>query len=145
MTTSRGAHLRWAAVGLVALGGACGAACREALSLAVPTVDDIPIAIPIINVIGAFLLGLVYEALTRPGIDDRTRGRVRLLIGTGFCGGFTTYSSLATDTAVLNSDGHPGQAFVYAVSTLVVGGLATWLGIIAGARFAARPQDRGQA
>lgn len=137
--------IRWSAIGLVAAGGVAGVACREGLSLAIPEVDDVPIAIVVVNVFGAFLLGLLYEALTRPGVAEGTRTRLKLLIGTGFCGGLTTYSSLATDTAVLASDGHRDRALVFAVSTLVVGGLATWVGIVLGARLARRHADRAAA
>ena len=119
---------RWRPLLLVAVGGGFGTAGREGLSLAIPTIDEVPIAIPIVNVIGAFLLGLLYEAVTRPSIDDRQRVALKLLLGAGFCGGFTTYSSLATDTAVLNADGRGGLALAYAVSTLVVGALATVVG-----------------
>ena len=144
MTTPDGRRARMLALALVVAGGACGAASREGLSLAIPTVDSVPIVIPIVNVIGAFLLGLLYEALTRPTIDDLVRVRVKLLLGTGFCGAFTTYSSLATDTAVLRSDGRAGQAAVYAVSTLLVGGLATWLGLVCGARIATQRTEQAE-
>jgi CrcB protein len=145
MATTQRRRVRWLVLGLVAVGGALGAASREGLSLAIPDVDDIPIVIPIVNVIGALMLGLLYEALTRTSIGDEFRTRAKLLIGTGFCGGFTTYSSLATDTAVLNSDGRSGPAFIYAMSTLVVGGLATWAGIVVGSWVASRPTRRGPA
>ena len=133
---------RWVPLLLVAVGGGFGSAARQGLSLAIPTIDGVPIAIPIINVVGAFLLGLLYEAVTRPSIDDRQRVASKLLLGTGFCGGFTTYSSLATDTAVLNADGRAGMAAAYAASTLVVGALATVVGIVAGSWIAHRRQNR---
>ena len=110
-----------------------GAACREALSLAIPSVNGVPIAIAIINVIGAFLIGYLYEGLTRRAPGDRTAG-IKLLIGTGFCGGFTTYSSLATDTALLNSNGDWGWAVVYSLGTVIAGALATLLGIAIASR-----------
>jgi CrcB protein len=118
------------------VGGAAGTACREALTLVIPTLGDVHISIVAINVVGAFLLGLLGEALTRPGIDPATRVDATLLLGTGFCGGFTTYSTLATDTAVLNSNGHLTEAVVYATATLVIGGLATFAGMVLGARVA---------
>jgi len=128
--TSRPAYLRGAAIALVGVGGACGAASREGLSRVIPELRDVPISIAIINVVGAFLLGYLYEALTRLHSDDPRAKNLKLLLGTGFCGGFTTYSSLATDTAVLFRDGHPWEGSAYVAGTVLVGALATWLGIV---------------
>ncbi|MEK8225305.1 hypothetical protein NKG05_02985 [Oerskovia sp. M15] len=62
---TRPSYLRWASIGLVMIGGAFGAAGREGVSLAVPDIDQLPIAIPIVNIVGAFLLGYLYEAVAR--------------------------------------------------------------------------------
>lgn len=120
----------WGPIALVALGGAAGAASREGLSLVIPELDDVPVSIVIINVVGAFLLGFLYQAVTRlPG--GRAKD-LKLLLGTGFCGGFTTYSSLATDSAVLLRDGRVWTTVAYALGTVLLGACATWLGILAG-------------
>lgn len=123
---------KWQLWGLVAMGGTAGAGSREALTLLIPQMDGVPIAIAMINILGAFLLGFIYEALTRPGISRERASRLKLLLGTGFCGGFTTYSSMATDTAVLGIHGRPGIALLYLFGTVVLGACATWVGIIAG-------------
>ncbi len=135
---SRPPHLRWQFLGLVAIGGALGTAAREAVALTVPRSEPFPVAVFLINVTGAFLLGVVLEALGRSGLDLGAARGIRLLVGTGFLGGFTTYSALATDTSVLTASGFTGTALVYAVGTLVVGGAATWAGILAGGRLAGR-------
>ena len=132
-------HLNWRMWLLVAAGGSLGVAAREALTLVIPTVGGVPLAIGLINLAGAFVLGCLYEALMRPGMRAATAGRLRLLLGTGFCGGFTTYSSLATDTALLGTHGHPGTALLYVVGTVLLGACATVAGIAAGARLARRP------
>ena len=132
-------HLRWPPIALVALGGALGAASREGLSLVIPKLGEVPISIAIINVIGAFLLGYLYEAVTRLDATKVTTGKnLKLLLGTGFCGGFTTYSSLATDTAVLFRDGHAWTAIAYGLGTVIVGACATWLGILIASKINAR-------
>lgn len=138
-------HLRWAAIALVALGGTVGVAAREALTLVVPTLGALPLAIALVNLLGAFLLGLLYEALTRADPARSTARRLRLLLGTGFCGGFTTYSALAVDTALLLGDGKTGTAAVYALGTVLLGACATWAGIVVGHAIAARmPQTPAQ-
>lgn len=126
---SRPAYLRWGSIGLVALGGAAGAGSRVGLSLVIPNLGEVPIAIAIINVAGAFLLGFLYEAVTRLDSARPARKNLTTLLGTGFCGGFTTYSSLATGTALLFQDGLPWTALMYALGTVVIGAAATWAGI----------------
>lgn len=123
-------HRAWSPIGLVAVGGAVGAASREGLSLAIPELNDVPISIVIINVVGAFLLGYLYRAVTRLGKGSLRAKDLKLLLGTGFCGGFTTYSSLATDAAVLLRDGRVWTMLAYALGTVVLGACATWLGIV---------------
>jgi len=135
---------RLTSVGLVLLGGILGVGAREGFMLAVPNEDNIPIVVPVVNVLGAFILGFLYEALTRDDTPPRLTARLKLLIGTGFCGGLTTYSSLATDTAVLLDDSRVGVAAVYALGTLVVGGLATLAGIaLAASRHRQSPRGEG--
>ena len=121
---------RWVSTGLVILGGAAGAASQQGLSLAIPKADGVPISIAIINVVGAFLLGFLYQAVTR--LESSRAKTLKLALGTGFCGGFTTYSSLATDSAVLLRDGRVWTTVAYALGTVLVGACATWLGILAG-------------
>ncbi|RZU65668.1 CrcB protein [Microterricola gilva] len=138
-------HLRWAAIALVALGGTVGVAAREVLTLIVPTLGALPLAIAIVNLFGAFLLGLLYEALTRADPTRSTARSLRLLLGTGFCGGFTTYSALAVDTALLLGDGELATAAAYALGTVVLGACATWGGIAIGHAIATRmPQTSAQ-
>ena len=127
-----------AEIALVAIGGAVGVAAREAIVLAVPAVNGIPVAILAINVVGAFLLGVLAEALLRAGEDSGSRRRARLLVGTGMLGGFTTYSALAADGAVLLA-ADPLAGVGYTVGTLVLGALATFAGIAAGAAIGGLP------
>ena len=122
-------HLRWAFIGLVAVGGMVGTAAREALVLVIPPLGVIPIAIFAINITGALFLGALLESLARRGTDEGGRRTVRLLVGTGFAGGFTTYSSFAVDAAILLSTGFVGAGIAYAVGTILAGAAATFVGI----------------
>ncbi|WP_009885157.1 fluoride efflux transporter FluC [Brevibacterium aurantiacum] len=127
--SSRPAHLRLPYLGLALIGGTFGTAAREAITLALPSADGIPWAIFAVNILGAFLLGLLLDALARMGPDEGRRRRLRILVGTGFMGGFTTYSALAADTASLLGEGDAGAGVTYGLGTVLVGGLATWAGI----------------
>jgi fluoride exporter len=115
---------------LVWVGGTLGTAVRVAVS---PPHDasTFPMATFVVNLVGAALLGLLVERLVRREETFRER-RLSLLLGTGFLGGFTTYSALAVDTVQLLRAGATGLAVAYAVGTLVLGAVATWLGLAAG-------------
>ncbi|AYF96932.1 fluoride efflux transporter FluC [Protaetiibacter intestinalis] len=123
-------HLRPAYLAVVFAGGAAGTAAREGLGLLIPATGGVPWAILAANLAGAFALGVLLEALVRRGADHGIRRTLRLLLGTGFMGGFTTYSALATDTAALVGAGDGWLATAYAVGTVVVGAIATIAGIM---------------
>ncbi|RWZ83381.1 fluoride efflux transporter FluC [Glutamicibacter sp. HZAU] len=123
---------------LVFLGGAAGTAVRQGLGLLLPSAGGFPIAIFAANMLGAFLLGLLLEALSHGGGSEGRHRRLRLLLGTGFMGGFTTYSALATDSMLLFSSSAVLPALAYALPTVICGALATWCGIALAARRAAR-------
>ncbi|MGA1836802.1 CrcB family protein [Herbiconiux sp. 11R-BC] len=126
------AHVQPGYLALVALGGMIGTGLRELIVLAVPAVGPYPVAIFGINIVGAFVLGALLETLALGGSDEGRRRRLRLFVGTGVLGGFTTYSALATDSGLLLTGGQPGPAVVYAVATVLLGAVASWLGIAVG-------------
>lgn len=136
--------LRWSGLGLVMVGGVLGVAAREGLTLAVPNVDQVPVVVPLVNLLSAFALGYLYEGLARAAPGTALTGRLKLLIGTGFCGGLSTYSSLATDTAVLLDHDRADIAIPYALGTVLVGALATLAGIALGARLHPHEPDQDE-
>jgi CrcB protein len=126
---ARPLHLRWSFLALAAGGGAVGTTIREASELLIPLWGSFPLGTFLINVTGAFVLGALLESLARRGPDEGRRRALRLFFGTGVLGGFTTYSSLATDTALQLSGAQVPVALVYSLATLLLGGVATWVGI----------------
>lgn len=129
----RPVHSKWGSVGLVALGGALGTAAREGVGLAMPAACAIGALIPVlvVNVTGAFALGLLLEALLRRGSDHGRPRSLRLLVGTGFLGGYTTYSSLAVDAGRLIDAGQPVLGLLYATLSVVAGAAAAFAGVAA--------------
>lgn len=105
---------------VISLGGVLGALTRYGLTLAWPhDADGFPWAVWTINVSGCFLIGLLYVWLGR----FRPRQRlVRPFLGTGFLGGYTTFSTAMTD--VLTAPTAIGV--VYLVTTLAGALLAVW-------------------
>lgn len=135
-------HLHWRSVLLVFVGGALGTTVRYLISTAVPPVLGLPLATVGINVVGAFALGWLLEALALRGPDEGRRRSVRLFVGTGILGGFTTYSAFAVDTDGLIVAQNLGGSIVYAVATIAVGALASIAGIALGAALGRRRADR---
>jgi len=140
---ARPLHLRLGFLALVAAGGIAGTAARIGVTLIVDQFVDtsdgsFPIAIFGINIVGAFVLGLLLERLALRGPDVGARRIARLLVGTGVLGGFTTYSALSADSAEILTDGGFLLALVYGVATVLVGALASWAGIALGAHGSRR-------
>ena len=126
---------------LVGCGGAAGSAARASLSGLVPDLSGVPLGILCVNVVGAFLLGWLIEVLARGGPDIGRRRDLRLLLGAGVLGGFTTYSALAVDAGLLLSD-RPGWALAYGAGSIVLGVIATTGGILAGRKLPGRVDAR---
>lgn len=126
----RAAHLSIANIALVASGGAVGTGLRYGLMLIMPAGHRIPVAIFVVNVVGAFVLAVLLETLSELGGDQGRSHRLRLGLGTGLLGGFTTYSTLAADTVTLALT-RPALAVAYGVTTVIIGGLAAVAGIAA--------------
>jgi len=121
-----------ATVLVVALGGAVGSLARHGSEVLLGTADGVPVGTLAVNVVGAFALGVLLE-LPLPRRAEVTR----LLLGTGFLGGFTTYSALAMQTEVLMRDGRVELGLAYAIGSVVLGLLAAVGGILV-ARTVAR-------
>lgn len=119
---------------VVAVGGAIGTLARYGLSHAVPDRGGVPVATLLENLVGAFLLGLLLEALARSGPDTGRRRVARLGLGTGVLGGFTTYSTFALEVVDRLADGRGGLAVAYAVGSVVLGVVACTGGVLVGAR-----------
>lgn len=123
-------HTDTSHIAVVALGAFFGTYARyEIGTLMPPTANEWPMATLLINVAGAFLLGFLLQTLFHGGNDEGGRRILRLMLGTGFLGAFTTYSSLATSVAVLTQHRHLAEAGLYAVSSVSLGIFAGALGI----------------
>ncbi|MDI6022288.1 CrcB family protein [Leucobacter sp. UT-8R-CII-1-4] len=132
------AYLRPSLIALVFVGGAAGVFTREMLMPVVPVVAGVPLAVFLANIVGAFLLGCLLERLAVSGDEPRRNQNMRLLLGTGFLGGFTTYSAIAQGVVLMLSDEAVWLAVTYPLVTIVLGALASWGGILCGVRTRGR-------
>lgn len=93
-------------VGLVFLGGCLGTLIRSVIAHAWPSrADGVPWGTLAINLVGAFVLATLLELLVHAGPDRGVRRAVRLCIGTGLLGGFTTYSAPESEVDRVRSCG----------------------------------------
>ncbi len=107
----------------IALGGALGAPARYGVAQVVQvSPSGFPWATFWTNLSGAFVLGLFVTLVVEHLPADRFR-YLRPFFGVGFLGAFTTFSTLAVETATLVKDGHAALAVGYTLAT-VAGGLA---------------------
>lgn len=113
---------RAAELALVAVGGAVGAPLRYRLSQTLPHEPGaLPAATLLANLMGAFALGLLLAALLRRGPDTGRRRDLRLALGTGLLGAFTTFSSLALEVELLRRGGRVGLALGYGLGSVLLG------------------------
>ena len=83
-----------------------------------------PMGTFLVNIIGCFIIGLFFGLLEKANV--MTSGENVLLI-TGFCGGFTTFSSFADDIWVLGNKGDWTTAILYLAASVIFGVLL-WAG-----------------
>ncbi|HJQ19718.1 MAG TPA: fluoride efflux transporter CrcB [Gemmatimonadaceae bacterium] len=113
----------------VALGSAVGGVARWALTAWVQTRAGLafPWGTFLVNASGALLLGFLARfALATPAIGPE----MRLLLTTGLCGGYTTFSTFTYETAVLLEQGEYGRASTYVVASVLVALIAMFAGFL---------------
>ena len=104
---------------LVLIGGALGAPLRYLTDLLVQARHDsiLPWGTLTVNVAGSFVLGVVGAAVAAAGAPSW----VMTLLGTGFCGALTTFSTFGFETVRLIEEGSLLEAFVNVLAGLVAG------------------------
>jgi CrcB protein len=112
---------------LVALGGSLGSILRYLG--AVYTSKLIPAGFPagtfIVNLLGCFLIGVLIGLSEHRHLLSENH---RLLLVTGFCGGFTTFSAFSAESLQLFESGHPLVGILYLAASVLAGIAAVWTG-----------------
>lgn len=114
----------------VAGGGLVGAPSRYLLDRAINGrfESDLPWGTFVVNITGAFVLGL----LTGLALSHHLSAVVKALLGTGFCGAYTTFSTFTFETVSLVEDGRLFEATMNVMGSLVVGLLGAAAGVALG-------------
>jgi fluoride exporter len=112
---------------LVAVGGLVGSVARYLLAGWVQNLNgaQFPFGTLVVNVLGSFILGLVMTLSLERGLISP---EVRILLGTGLCGGFTTMSTFSYESVALLQYDDPTAALGNVALTLVGCLASVWLG-----------------
>ena len=83
----------------------------------------------LINILGCFAIGWIHAWAAR---QLQFRPEILMLLTTGLCGGFTTFSAFAQENILLMRSGAYATAMLYVTCSVLAGLLATWAGMLAG-------------
>ena len=112
---------------LVLLGGGLGSISRYLLSfyLTKNNVSNFPWATFIANSVGCLLIGLFFGYIQKNNLQNET---LKLLLITGFCGGFTTFSTFSLENIQFIQNQNYNLAIIYTLASVFVGFLAVIIG-----------------
>lgn len=113
------------------VGGGLGAGARYVMDAAIMRGRSgaFPLGILVVNVLGSFLLGLVT------GLGPNVAPAWASILGVGVLGGFTTFSTVSTETALLAERGRRDWAWINLIGTLVLALIAAAAGLVIGELF----------
>ena len=112
---------------IVGIGSFFGGGLRYAVGriVGVGASTAFPLSTFVVNIVGCLLIGMLSTIALRQGWLTPT---MRLLLITGFCGGFTTFSTFISENVNLYSSGHQLMSLAYMSASIIVGIVAFWLG-----------------
>lgn len=113
---------------MVAMGGAVGSAMRYLTSKVMQ--DWLPNAFPygtfVVNLLGCLVIGILYGLIDQNMLGN---SNLKLLLITGFCGGFTTFSTFSNESLSLVQQGHLSYAVLYVGGSVCLGMMMVLIGI----------------
>lgn len=110
----------------VGIGGFIGSVSRYLIGLLpIHTENNFPIKTLLINVAGAFAISVITTLAAKHKTMDP---RIVLMLKTGICGGFTTFSTFAYESTALMQDGQILSALTYMLSSMLLSVLAVFAG-----------------
>ena len=112
---------------VASLGGFVGSSGRYLTGIAAKKLfgDSYPWGTFVVNVLGCFIIGVFFGFWTRHEMDPM----MNALLITGFCGGYTTFSSFSHDSYKMIVNGQWCKFFLYVIPSVALGLLMVWLGM----------------
>jgi CrcB protein len=113
---------------IIGLGGAVGSMLRYAVQkfFQAQSAAPFPMGTLLVNIAGCFLIGILWAIVSRTLAFNE---EIKLLLMTGFCGGFTTFSAFTLEGIGLLKENKTTLFFIYLTASVVGGLLATLIGI----------------
>lgn len=112
----------------VGIGGGAGSILRFLVSVATRKHYDgtFPVATFMVNLSGCFLIGLLIGLI---GQQASANNHLKLLLITGFCGGYTTFSAFASENIQLIQNNQLIVSLAYTLASVLLGVLMVWAGM----------------
>ncbi|PHR71642.1 MAG: fluoride efflux transporter CrcB [Lutibacter sp.] len=112
---------------LVFIGGGFGSVARYLIGKYLNNAENgIPYGTFLVNILGSLLIGIILGLAIK---NDTLSSNQTLLLATGFCGGFTTFSTFAYENHVLLKSGDFMNFAIYTIASFAVGFLAVFFGM----------------
>lgn len=113
---------------LVGIGGAIGSIFRYLISVSTNKIwnNSFPLGTFVINIIGCLIIGIIVSLAQKQNIIDNN---LKLLLITGFCGGFTTFSTFSLENIQLLNSGNIIAFILNILLSVSVGILGVWVGL----------------
>ncbi len=112
---------------LVFIGGGFGSVLRFVIGKFLNNTENgIPYGTFAANIIGSLLIGIILGMAAK---NDALSSNQTLLLATGFCGGFTTFSTFAYENHVFLKSGDFTSFAIYTIASFIIGFLAVFFGM----------------
>ena len=112
---------------LVFIGGGFGSVLRYLISKRFNSFESgIPYGTFLVNIIGSLIIGLILGFALK---NNNLNSNQTLILATGFCGGFTTFSTFAYENHVFLKSGDFTSFMIYTIASFITGFLAVFLGM----------------